>query len=89
MTGAFVALFPNTRVLLLVFFYFTEIASVWLIGLFFLKDLIFQLTGGEGVAYLAHLSGNVYGFVIAMALLASRILPREPTSWCSSSRCAG
>jgi len=77
-TGAFLALFPNTRVMLLIFFYVTEVASGWLILLFFVKDLVYQLLDVSGVAYLAHISGNVFGFGIALSLLAGRILSREP-----------
>ena len=78
-TGAFLALFPQTRVLLLVFIYVFEVASIWFLLLWFVKDLAFELLGSGGrVAHVAHLSANIFGFVVGMALLASRLLPREP-----------
>jgi membrane associated rhomboid family serine protease len=81
-TGAFLALFPRSNVtivfwLLIVDFF--EVPSMWLILLSFGQDLFFQVVGSEArVAYVAHLTGNLFGFILGMALLATRILPREP-----------
>lgn len=81
-TGAFLALFPRSNVtivfwLLIVDFF--EVPSMWLILLSFGQDLFFQFVGsGQRVAYVAHLTGNLFGFVVGMTLLATRILPREP-----------
>lgn len=77
-TGAFLVLFPQTHVTLLVFIYFVDVPSMYIIGLFFAQDLLFEFMGVGGVAYLAHITGNIYGFVIAMGLLGTRVLAREP-----------
>jgi len=85
-TGAFLALFPATRVKM-VFWYFIistfEIPAMFLILFSIGQDFFFNLLEVTGfasgnVAYLAHLSGNLFGFIVGMALLLTRILPREP-----------
>ncbi len=81
-TGAYLALFPLSRVTVLFFFIiigFIEIPSMWLILLRFIQDSIFMVTGaGGGVAVMAHIAGSVFGFLLGMTLLWTRILPREP-----------
>ncbi|MCK4872957.1 MAG: rhomboid family intramembrane serine protease [Phycisphaerales bacterium] len=81
-TGAYLALFPRSKVLVLwVFIIITwfHIPSLWFIGISFARDLFGSLSsGGSRVAYGAHLGGNVLGFVVGMALLWARLLPREP-----------
>ncbi|MEM9021842.1 MAG: rhomboid family intramembrane serine protease, partial [Planctomycetota bacterium] len=81
-TGAFLALFPRTRVTLLYFFIIIgafQIPAMLVVMFYFLKDLLFWATPGLGgnTAYTAHLGGNLFGFGIGMALLLTRILPRE------------
>lgn len=78
-TGAFLVLFPFSRVTLS--FYFIEsfdVSSIVLVVFSFCKDLIFQLLNIGGVAYVAHLGGNVFGFVVALGLVLAGALPREP-----------
>ncbi len=80
-TGAFLALFPRTRITFIYFFFFIgafEVPAMVVVIFYFAKDLLFYGMGGGGVAYTAHLGGNVAGFAIAMALLGPRLLPREP-----------
>jgi len=80
-TGAFLALFPRTRV---TFFYFWfmigtfEIPAMVVVLFYFLKDLLFFSMSAGQVAYSAHLAGNAAGFVVAMTLLGTRLLSREP-----------
>jgi len=80
-TGAFLALFPLTRVRVLVIYFIItiiEISSMWLILFFFVKDVLLQVLGASGgVAYLAHIGGAVFGFTVGMALLGTRLLRRE------------
>ncbi len=81
-TGAFLVLFPRSRVrVVLVFFLIGiyQIPSLWLILLYFVIDLLSQttqlVTGNEArVAYLAHIAGYVYGFSLAMLLLATKLV---------------
>jgi membrane associated rhomboid family serine protease len=85
-TGAFLALFPATRVHMIIWFFLIttfEVPAILLILFSVGQDLFFQLLSVSGrpvgnVAYLAHLSGNLFGFVVGMGLLLTRILPREP-----------
>ena len=81
-TGAYLALFPRSRVLVLwIFFIITwfQIPSLWFIGFSMARDLFGALGGrGSGVAYGAHIGGNLFGFVTGMTLLWLRLLPREP-----------
>ena len=48
------------------------------VAFYFIKDLFFLGLNVGGVAYTAHLGGNLFGFLVGMALLSSRLLPREP-----------
>ncbi|MHB1156577.1 MAG: rhomboid family intramembrane serine protease [Phycisphaerales bacterium] len=85
-TGAYLALFPLTRVTMVFWFffiYFFDIPAMVLLLFSFGQDLFFQVlewTGrpGANIAFQAHLAGNLFGFLIGMALLWARILPREP-----------
>lgn len=81
-TGAFIVLFPNTRITIfywLIIFGVFEIPSILLIGFQIAQNVILQLAGNEShYAYLAHLSGYAYGIFIAMGLLWGRLLKHEP-----------
>lgn len=80
-TGAYLALFPMTRVTLLWWFiviHLVELPSMYLILFVFMQDVFFQVVGGGRVAYSAHIAGNLFGFSVGMFLLATRILAREP-----------
>ncbi len=81
-TGLFLVLFPRTNVRVLWLFFvisIMEIPSVWFIGIAIARDIFMQLTPGErGVAYMAHLTGNMFGIVVGLGVLWLRILPREP-----------
>jgi membrane associated rhomboid family serine protease len=84
-TGAFLALFPRSRTrILLVFFIIGiyHIPSLWLIGLYFAIDVVNQLMdlfspAEAGIAYMAHIAGYLYGFLVAFVLLAFRIIKRQ------------
>ena len=80
-TGAYLALFPLTNVTIVYWFIFIgafEISSFYLILFQIAQNLFMQLAGSGGVAYMAHLAGYAFGLVIAMLLLWTRILSREP-----------
>lgn len=81
-TGAYLALFPRSEVTLIFWFFlfihFFAVSSMWLVLFQFGMNVFLQVTNpGDNVAYLAHLSGYVYGFLVGMGLLWARILPRE------------
>ena len=83
-TGAFLALFPRSKILVLVFFFIIgvyPVPAMLFIGVYFAIDLLNQL--GEflgraegGVAYAAHLAGYIYGFALSLALLGFGIVKR-------------
>ncbi len=85
-TGAYLVLFPRTRVLTLAFVFYIiplEITSLVFIGLQVVWNLYMSWTpaitgrAAGGVAYVAHSSGYIFGIVLAAALLWLRVLPRD------------
>lgn len=80
-TGAYLALFPLSNVKLFVFFFFIgtfEISSLLLIMFQMGQDVFLFMINDGGVAYLAHISGYLFGFGVGMSLLWTRLLAREP-----------
>lgn len=84
-TGAYLALFPLASIRVFVFFVVVGVYHfpAWMmIVAAVAKDLWSSASsargGGEHIAFAAHLGGYVYGCVIAMLLLACKVLPREP-----------
>jgi len=80
-TGAYLALFPLSNVTIVYWFIVPgsfEVSSMLLILFQVAQDVLFQIGGIGGTAYLAHLAGYTCGFTVGMGLLMSRILPREP-----------
>ena len=79
-TGAFLMLFPGTGIRVLLFFFLIGVFTIpawWMILFAVLKDLV--LAGADnGVAHAAHLGGYAFGFGAAFALLATKVIPREP-----------
>lgn len=84
-TGAFVALFPRARIRIL--FLFFLIGVIWVpalvvVGIFFALDVLGQLTDFLGLrstntAYWAHIGGSVFGFGVAVGLLAAGFLKHD------------
>ncbi len=80
-TGAYLALAPRSYVTIAYWFLRVrtfEVISFTVIGLQIAKDFLYQVSGMDGVANLAHLAGYSYGFGVAMLLLWWRVLEREP-----------
>ncbi|MDX1681594.1 MAG: rhomboid family intramembrane serine protease, partial [Phycisphaeraceae bacterium] len=66
-TGAFLALFPLSRITVVYWFIFVgafEIAGLYLIVLQIFMNLFGLAGGGAGVAYTAHLAGYAVGFLV-------------------------
>jgi membrane associated rhomboid family serine protease len=84
-TGAFAALAPRARVLVLVFFFLImtlSIPALWFVAFYVAVDFLRSVgdilgSGQERVAYVAHLAGYAYGFGVSIALLATGLLPRD------------
>ena len=80
-TGAFLVMFPFTRVRcwFILFMSITIVPAWWFIGLAMVWDLVLQGMGhGGSVARLAHLGGYTLGATVSCVLLATGLLPREP-----------
>jgi len=83
-TTAYLALFPRSRVTVLVwlfiFIHFFELPAMIIIGLKVIvwDNIIAPGLGGQGaVAHGAHLAGYLFGFVGALGMLFMRALPRD------------
>jgi membrane associated rhomboid family serine protease len=82
-TGAFLVLFPRTHVKLFVFFFYIGMfeLSAWVfIAFAMFKDVWGIGIGGGDVAFLAHIGGYLFGFSLAMGLIASKVLADEDWS---------
>lgn len=81
-SGAFLVLFPRTRIKCFVIFLIIGvfmIPSWWLIGMFVILDLVAQVFSSEnGIANMAHLGGYGFGIGVAFFLLLTGIIKREP-----------
>ncbi|MCL4220134.1 MAG: rhomboid family intramembrane serine protease [Phycisphaerales bacterium] len=80
-TGAYLVLFPFTRVRCLWLFGATIIhpPAWWLISLGIAWNIIARGLGAEqGVAHVAHLAGYAFGIAVPMILLWANVFPRQP-----------
>ncbi|MBY0307889.1 MAG: rhomboid family intramembrane serine protease, partial [Phycisphaerales bacterium] len=79
-TGAFLVLFPRTHIKVLIFMVLVGVYELpaWIfIVIAVAKDVWGAGSQADGVAFLAHIGGYVYGFSTAMLLLVTRVLPPE------------
>lgn len=77
--GAYLVLFPRSMITISVVAGVLEIPSMYFILIYFFYNLIMSLGGqAHDVAYAAHIAGMLFGFAIAIFLLASGLLPRQP-----------
>ncbi len=79
-TGAFLVLFPRSYVTVIYLFIFIgafQIWSMYLIGFFFLKDVLLNFMGSTGVAHMAHITGTVYGAAVSVGLLMTGLVQRD------------
>lgn len=81
-TGAYLVLFPKTRIMVWVIFFVIgrfAVPAWWFIGFNIAIDLLANGFGGDtGVAHAAHLGGYAFGIMTAMILLWTHVLKREP-----------
>lgn len=87
--AAYLVLLPRANITLFVLVGFLEIPSMHFVIVFFLYNVIMSLAsrmGVEQVAYEAHIAGMVFGFLLALALLLARLLPRTPSDLLSMFR---
>ena len=80
-TGAYLVLLPRSHITVVYWFIIigiTEVPSIFFIIFYFMQDLIFAYSGvGGGVAHEAHVAGSLLGFILSLALQATRLLPRD------------
>lgn len=82
--GAYIVLFPNARVLTLVFYFFfarlVELRAAWLLGFWFVMQLVSGLGSlgivrMGGVAFFAHIGGFMAGFLLVRLFAPGRGRP--------------
>jgi len=82
-TGAFLVLFPRVQIRVLLVFILIGVFALqawWFIAFKVVWDLMgVGFARGSRVAHSAHLGGYAFGAAVAMGLLMTRILPREPS----------
>ncbi len=79
--GAFLVLFPKTRIRTLMIFIIIGLVMVpswFFVGLKIAFDLFAEGFAEDNVANMAHLGGYAYGIVVALVLLSTRVLTSEP-----------
>jgi membrane associated rhomboid family serine protease len=82
-TGAYLVLFPRSNVAVVYFLFFVgtfEVPGMWLVALFFIKELLLPFTADRAasdVAHFAHISGALFGAGVCLGLLAVQLLPRD------------
>jgi membrane associated rhomboid family serine protease len=87
--GAFFVLYPNSRVLSLVFIFPVRIPAWFFLGAWFLYQLVEANFGlfsskanGGGVAFFAHVGGFVFGWLVATLLTkAGRVVPQDGSAF--------
>ena len=79
--GGFIALFPHSRIRILLLFIVIgvfEVGSLWVVGFYVLIDFVgWVAPSGSTTAYVAHISGYLYGFMLAMLMLAIGMLKSD------------
>lgn len=81
-TGAFLVLFPLTHTRVLILFFFIGVYAIpswWLIAFAIARDVFSGSFGGSSnIAHEAHLGGYAFGIGVALFLLWTKLLAREP-----------
>jgi membrane associated rhomboid family serine protease len=78
--GAYLVLFPRSHITILNIIYVIgvfEIASIWFILFWFAFDVFLNFASNDNVAHVAHIGGTIFGFIVCVVLLLTRMLPRD------------
>lgn len=82
--GAYFVLYPRAHVQIIYFFFFigtTWLPASWVLGFYFAMQVFYALTTagsqGGGVAYLAHLGGFAFGWLLLKLIVAKRGGPQS------------
>ena len=62
--GAYLAVFPHSRILVLFFYFFLRIPALIVLGVWFVIQLMNASDGVGGVAWYAHIAGFMVGYVL-------------------------
>ena len=73
--GAYVFLFPDRRLFVMIFYSLRRIRAIWYVGFWFVLQLVLAAAGAEGVAWWAHIGGFAFGAATA-ALYRHRLATR-------------
>jgi membrane associated rhomboid family serine protease len=80
-TGLFLVLLPRIHIRVFIWLYIYmdvwEIPSMFFILIKMGEDIFELLTGSGGVAYMAHISGALAGFLIGVLLLLTKLVQRD------------
>jgi len=79
--GAYLALYPRSRITILSLILFVgtfEIPSLYFMSIVLLLNLLASVARVQGIAYVTHVGGMLFGFGLCMALLWAKLLPRDP-----------
>jgi membrane associated rhomboid family serine protease len=68
--GAYLVWFPNVPIVSLLFWIVAEIRAKWWLGIWFVEQ--FFVNPNEGVAWVAHVGGFVFGALVALVLRPRR-----------------
>ncbi len=74
--GAYFLLYPRARVLTLVFWWILPVPAFFILGLWFIAQLM-NIGIGGGVAWFAHIGG----FLVGIVLIALYTRRRRPKQW--------
>ncbi len=84
--GAYLVLWPNIRIHSLIFLgffvFFRDVQAKWLLGIWFV--LQFFTNPAEGVAWVAHVGGFLFGIAAGLVWRAASPPERQELSWRSS-----
>ena len=78
--GAYLALLPDSKILVWLPRVCLEVRSIYFISIFLLYNVLMSFISGsevQGVAYQAHIAGIVFGFLMMLLLQGVGLLARE------------
>lgn len=78
--GAYLALFPNARIVTFIFYMPIPISAFWYLIIWLGMQFLGILGGSEGIAWWAHIGGFLFGYLVAFIYLKIRY-PNAPPPW--------
>jgi len=78
--GAYLALFPNARIVTFIFYMPVPISAFWYLIIWLGMQFLGVLGGDTGIAWWAHIGGFLFGYLVAFVFLKIRY-PNAPPPW--------